>query len=340
MNFTELLRSSVNQNASDVHFSSGEPVRVRLNGQLTILEDKVWQSQDLAVLSQSLFSQEQQRQLVEQKELDTIYHQAELGRFRVNAFYQQRGLSIVLRCIADSIPKLCQLNAPSAIAQMTRAQQGLILVTGPTGSGKSTTLAAMVDDINRTQQKHIITIEDPIEFIHHSQQSLISQRQLQRDTLGFTAALRAALREDPDVILVGELRDKRSIQLALTAAETGHLVLATLHTRSACQAVTRIVDVFDHEEKSMIRVQLSESLKGVVAQRLLNSTQQKRVACYEVLMATSAIRNLIREGKVNQMYSMMQTGRECGMQTLEQSVAQHIEQGILPPEALKALDCD
>lgn len=338
MNFTELLRISVNQNASDVHFSSGEPVRARLRGQLTILEEKVWQSKDLAALSETIFSQEQQRQLTEQKELDAIYHAEHLGRFRVNAFYQQRGLSMVLRCVADRVPHLAQLEAPRVLSAMTKAEQGLILVTGPTGSGKSTTLAAMVDEINRTQKKHIITIEDPIEYVHHSQQSLISQRQLQRDTLSFSQALKGALREDPDVILVGELRDKQSIQLALTAAETGHLVLATLHTRSACQAVSRIVDVFSHEEKSMIRVQLSESLKGVVAQRLFNGVDDKRVACYEILMATSAIRHLIREEKLAQMYSMMQTGRDYGMQTLEQSVAQNIEQGRLNSEARKHLD--
>lgn len=281
----------------------------------------------------------QQREFEQNLEVDFSFELASVGRFRVNAFHQSRGCAAVFRSIPTQIPTLDTLNAPPVFEQFTQYQKGLVLVTGPTGSGKSTTLAAMIDKINNEQHRHILTIEDPIEFVHEQKNCLINQREVHRDTHSFNNALRSSLREDPDVILVGELRDKETISLALTAAETGHLVFGTLHTSSAAKTIDRIIDVFPGADKPMVRSMLSESLRAVVSQKLIKQLGGGRIASHEVMVATPAIRNLIREDKIAQMYSMIQTGASLGMQTMEQSLRNLMMQGIIDStEANKALD--
>jgi twitching motility protein PilT len=274
----------------------------------------------------------QRSEFEEKLEVDFSFELQNVGRFRVNAFNQSRGCAAVFRTIPSSIPTLDQLEAPEIFSKIASGQKGLVLVTGPTGSGKSTTLAAIVDYINRNHNKHILTIEDPIEFVHTNNKCLINQREVHRDTHSFQNALRSALREDPDVILVGEMRDKETISLALTAAETGHLVFGTLHTSSAAKTIDRIIDVFPGSDKDMVRSMLSESLSSVIAQKLLKRNGGGRVACHEIMMATPAIRNLIREDKVAQMYSIIQTGAAHGMQTMEQNARQLLAQGIVSHE--------
>ena len=261
--------------------------------------------------------------------MDFSFELPDVGRFRVNAFNQSRGCAAVFRTIPTEVPTLAQLDSPEIFEKIANMEKGLVLVTGPTGSGKSTTLAAMVDHINRNQNKHILTIEDPIEFVHSNNKCLVNQREVHRDTHSFKAALRSALREDPDVILVGELRDQETISLALTAAETGHLVFGTLHTSSAAKTIDRIIDVFPGSDKDMVRSMLSESLRAVIAQKLLKRIGGGRAACHEIMMATPAIRNLIREDKVAQMYSVIQTGAAHGMQTMEQNAKQMIAKGLV-----------
>ncbi|MFC3024959.1 type IV pilus twitching motility protein PilT [Vibrio zhugei] len=329
MDIAELLDFSVKHNASDLHLSAGVPPMIRIDGDIRQLDIPACSHTDIHRLVFDIMNDAQRREYEEKLEVDFSFELANVGRFRVNAFHQSRGSSAVFRTIPTDIPTLSQLGAPEIFNRISHYEKGLVLVTGPTGSGKSTTLAAMVNEINRTKNKHILTIEDPIEFVHTNDKCLINQREVHRDTYSFKAALRSALREDPDVILVGELRDQETISLALTAAETGHLVLSTLHTSSAAKTIDRIIDVFSGADKGMVRSMLSESLRAVIAQNLLKKPQGGRVACHEIMLATPAIRNLIREDKVAQMQSVIQTGAAHGMQTLEQSARQLVDRGVV-----------
>ncbi|MEC6799256.1 type IV pilus twitching motility protein PilT [Photobacterium piscicola] len=332
MDITELLDFSVKHNASDLHLSAGVPPIIRVDGDVRKLSLPALTHTEVHQLIFDIMNDAQRREYEEKLEVDFSFELPDIGRFRVNAFHQSRGASAVLRTIPVNIPTLASLNVPEVFYDIAQLNRGLVLVTGATGSGKSTTIAALVDYINSNYQRHILTIEDPIEFVHTSKSCLINQREVHRDTLSFQNALRSSLREDPDVIVVGELRDQETISLALTAAETGHLVLGTLHTSSAAKTVDRIIDVFPGNDKSMVRSMLSESLRAVVAQNLLKCTSGGRVACHEVMMATPAIRNLIREDKIAQMYSMIQTGSSLGMQTMEQSVKMLVAQGMVEAE--------
>ncbi|MDW6001924.1 type IV pilus twitching motility protein PilT [Vibrio mangrovi] len=327
MDISTLLALSVKHNASDLHLSANLPPMLRIDGELRKLEFETLSSQAVLHLTESMMTPEQSKQFQQVKEADWCY-QNKNGRFRVNRFLQSNGYAAVMRYIPASVPSLQSLHAPDILERISGYRQGLVLVTGPTGSGKSTTLAAMVDEINRRDAKHILTIEDPVEFIHHSCKALIHHREVGRDSLSFADALRAALREDPDVLLIGELRDPETIRLALTAAETGHLILATLHTRSAAQSIDRIIDVFPADEQQRIRTLLAESLQAVVAQRLLVKDGGGRTACYEVLVATPAVRNLIRENKLPQIESVIQTGSASGMMTMMQDRQRLVNLGI------------
>ncbi|MGR5282399.1 type IV pilus twitching motility protein PilT [Photobacterium damselae] len=332
MDITELLDFSVKHNASDLHLSAGVPPMIRVDGDVRKLSLPALEHSEVHRLIFDIMNDTQRRQFEEELEVDFSFELPDIGRFRVNAFHQSRGCSAVFRTIPMTIPTLESLNVPDVFYKIAQCQRGLVLVTGATGSGKSTTIAALVDYINEHTNRHILTIEDPIEFVHHSKRCLINQREVHRDTHSFQAALRSALREDPDVIVVGELRDQETISLALTAAETGHLVLGTLHTSSAAKSIDRIIDVFPGSDKSMVRSMLSESLRAVVSQSLLKCISGGRVASHEIMMATPAIRNLIREDKIAQMYSMIQTGSAMGMQTMEQSVKMLVAQGLVEAE--------
>lgn len=321
------LQQAIDRGASDLHLSVGEPAIIRVDGDLQRLESPKLDQSMLMAMIHAVTTAEQQDEFADQLELDFSYAFKDQARFRVNIFHQSRGSAAVFRTIPMVVPSFSDLGLPDVLASMCHLSNGLVLVTGPTGSGKSTTLAAMVDLINRTAAKHIITVEDPIEFSHHSQQSLINQREVKRDTHSFNNALRSALREDPDIILVGELRDIETVRLALTAAETGHLVFATLHTNSAAKTIDRLIDVFPGGEQAMIRAMLSESLRAVVAQTLLKRVGGGRIAAQEIMICTPAIRNLIRENKVPQIYSAIQTGRAAGMRTMEQHIAELIAEG-------------
>jgi twitching motility protein PilT len=332
MELNQLLNLSIQKNASDLHLAAGVPPMMRINGELAIVPDMpVLDAKATHDLIFGVMDKDQQALFEKELELDFAIQLPNVAGFRVNAFYQANGIAAVLRLIPGNAPTLDDLKLPSVFKQLLDLPNGLILVTGATGSGKSTTLAAMVDHINTHEACHIITIEDPIEFIHKSKKSLINQRQVHRDTHDFTNALRSALREDPDVILVGEMRDLETIRLALTAAETGHLVMATLHTSSAARTVNRVVDVFPAGEKNIIRNMLSESLQAVICQTLLKSTAGGRVAAFEIMLGTPAIRNLIREDKVAQMYTAIQTGREKGMITMEQSLQELAAKNLIAP---------
>ncbi|PFG55280.1 twitching motility protein PilT [Vibrio sp. ES.051] len=332
MDITELLDFSVKHNASDLHLSAGVPPMVRVDGDVRKLGIPAFTHQEVHRLVFEIMNDAQRSEFEEKLEVDFSFELPNVGRFRVNAFNQSRGCAAVFRTIPSRIPTLDELEAPEIFRKIASAEKGLVLVTGPTGSGKSTTLAAIVDYINRNHNKHILTIEDPIEFVHGNNKCLINQREVHRDTYSFQNALRSALREDPDVILVGELRDKETISLALTAAETGHLVFGTLHTSSAAKTIDRIIDVFPGSDKDMVRSMLSESLRSVIAQKLLKRNGGGRIACHEIMMATPAIRNLIREDKVAQMYSIIQTGAAHGMQTMEQNARQLMAQGMVERE--------
>ena len=325
----ELFRIMVEEGASDLHLSSGAPPLLRLHGDMVAIEGQP--SLDNARIQELVFeivSDKQKRTFVENWELDCSYHIPNLSRFRVNVFMQRRGMGAVFRVIPTEILSAEKLGLPPSVTNLVEADRGLILVTGPTGSGKSTTLAAMIDSINREEQAHILTIEDPIEFVHENQKSLINQREVGSHTKSFSKALKAALREDPDIILVGEMRDLETIELAMTAAETGHLVFGTLHTNSAASTVDRVIDVFPTDRQAQIRVMLSESLRGVVAQTLFKRRDKPgRVAGLEVLVNTKAVGNLIREGKTFQIPSSMQTGMADGMITFEQHLTRLIEEG-------------
>lgn len=329
MDITELLAFSVQNKASDLHISAGMPPMLRVDGDIRKLDLEPLEAKHAYTLVYDIMNDRQRKSFEEDYEVDFSFAIPNLARFRVNAFNQQRGISAVFRTIPSDILGLEQLQAPAIFKDIASFPRGLVLVTGPTGSGKSTTLAAMIDYVNTTRNDHILTIEDPIEFVHTSKKCLISQREVHRDTLGFSCALRSALREDPDVILVGEMRDLETIKLAVTAAETGHMVFGTLHTTSAAKTVDRIIDVFPAGEKDMIRAMLSESLRAVISQTLLRKESGGRIAAHEIMLATPAIRNLIRENKVPQMYSVIQTSKMQGMQTLDQCLQGLVQNGLV-----------
>jgi twitching motility protein PilT len=325
----QLLREAVEKNASDLHLSAGQPPRLRVDGDLAALDHAVQSPEDVMACVETTLTAEQKARFEHEHELDLAYALDGVGRFRVNVFMQSRGPGAVLRRIPTVIPTMEQLGLPPIFQQLCEKDRGLVLVTGPTGSGKSTTLAAMVDYINSTWDAHILTVEDPIEFVHPSKRCLVNQREVGPHTGSFSAALKSALREDPDVILVGEMRDLETISLALTAAETGHLVFGTLHTSSAAKTVDRIIDVFPAGQQSQIRTMLSESLEAVIAQKLLKKQGGGRVAAHEILVGIPAVRNLIREAKLHQIPSAMQTGQSHGMQTMDAAIAELTKKGLL-----------
>ena len=321
MDIPDLLAFSVKNKASDLHLSSGLPPMIRVHGDIHTINHPSLDSTEVQQMVSAIMNDGLRKRYAETLECDFSFEISNLARFRVNAFKHYRGAGAVFRIIPPKILTLAELNCPAIFKHIIDAPCGIVLVTGPTGSGNTTTLAAMIDDVNQNAMRHILTIEDPIEFVHESKKSLIHQREVGPHTLLFQNALRAALREDPDIILIGELRDLETIRLALSAAETGHLVFATLHTSSAAKTIDRIVDVFPATEKDMMRAMLSESLRAVISQTLCKtSDEQGRVAAHEIMLPTPAIRNLIRENKVAQMYSSIQTGQNLGMQTLDQSL--------------------
>ncbi|MBF0380176.1 MAG: type IV pilus twitching motility protein PilT [Magnetococcales bacterium] len=335
MEISELLAFSVKNGASDLHVSAGLPPLIRVDGDIRRINVPELDQEQVHDMIYDIMNDKQRKDFEEFLETDFSFEVPGLARFRVNAFHQNRGVAAVFRTIPSEILTLEQLNCPPIFKEFADTPRGLVLVTGPTGSGKSTTLAAMVDYKNKNEYGHILTMEDPIEFVHKSNKCLINQREVHRDTQGFDIALRSALREDPDVILVGEMRDLETIRLALSAAETGHLVLGTLHTTSAAKTVDRMVDVFPAAEKDMIRTMLSESLRAVISQNLLKKKGGGRVAAHEIMVGTSAIRNLIRENKIPQMYSAIQTGRKDGMVTLEQSLQALLSDGLITKQAAR-----
>jgi len=338
MDISELLIFAVKQGASDVHISSGEPVMVRIHGELRKLEMNALPHDEVHRMVYDVLNDQQRKMFEENKELDFSLALGEYGRFRVNCFYQSRGQAAVFRAIPNTIYSFQDLGLPKVCAQISKYRKGLVLVTGPTGSGKSTTLAAMVDYINTERKEHIITIEDPIEFVHTAKNCLVNQRELGAHTHSFTNALRSALREDPDVILVGEMRDLETISLALTSAETGHLVFATLHTTSAPKTVDRIIDVFPAEQQEQIRTMFSETVQAIIAQRLFRKRDGSgRIPALEILIGIPAVRNLIRENKVSQIPSSMQTGQKYGMQTMEAAILDLISRRLINPEEAEGL---
>ena len=336
MDIAQLLAFGVKQGASDLHLSAGLPPMIRVDGDIRRINVPEMDHKQVHDMVYDIMSDKQRKDYEEYWETDFSFEIPGLARFRVNAFNHNRGSGAVLRTIPSKILSLEDLGAPKIFQAISDYPRGIVLVTGPTGSGKSTTLAAMVDYKNDSEYGHILTVEDPIEFVHESKKCLVNQREVHRDTLGFNEALRSALREDPDTILVGEMRDLETIRLALSAAETGHLVFGTLHTSSAAKTIDRIVDVFPAAEKSMVRSMLSESLKAVIAQTLLKKIGGGRIAAHEIMIGTPAIRNLIREDKVAQMYSAIQTGQSVGMQTLDQNLQGLLKQGaVTKEEAMK-----
>lgn len=329
MDITELLAFSVQHKASDLHLSSGVSPMIRVDGDVRRVNIPALESKDVNSLVYDIMNDNQRKDYEQNLEVDFSFEVPNLARFRVNAFNTSRGPAAVFRTIPSTVLTLEELGAPDIFKDISNHPRGLVLVTGPTGSGKSTTLAAMVDYINNNKHHHILTIEDPIEFVHQNKLSLINQREVHRDTHSFKAALRSALREDPDVILVGELRDLETIRLAMTAAETGHLVFGTLHTTSAPKTIDRIIDVFPGEEKDMVRSMLSESLQAVISQTLVKKVGGGRVAAHEIMLGIPAIRNLIREDKIAQMYSAIQTGAMHGMQTMDQCLKNLVNRGLI-----------
>ena len=335
MDITELLAFSAKQGASDLHLSAGLPPMIRVDGDVRRINLPPLDHKQVHALIYDIMNDKQRKDYEEFLETDFSFEVPGVARFRVNAFNQNRGAGAVFRTIPSKVLTMEDLGMGEIFKKVSDVPRGLVLVTGPTGSGKSTTLAAMLDYLNNNKYHHILTIEDPIEFVHESKKCLVNQREVHRDTLGFNEALRSALREDPDIILVGEMRDLETIRLALTAAETGHLVFGTLHTTSAAKTIDRIVDVFPAEEKSMVRSMLSESLQAVISQTLLKKIGGGRVAAHEIMIGTPAIRNLIREDKVAQMYSAIQTGGSLGMQTLDMCLKNLLAKGLVSRESAR-----
>lgn len=338
MEITELLAFSAEHKASDLHLSAGLPPMIRVDGDVRRINLPPLEHKQVHALVYDIMNDRQRKEYEEHLETDFSVEVPGLARFRVNAFNQNRGAAAVFRTIPSKVLTMTELGMGDVFEKVSDNERGLVLVTGPTGSGKSTTLAAMVDYVNSSRYEHILTIEDPIEFVHESKKCLVNQREVHRDTLGFNEALRSALREDPDVILVGEMRDLETIRLALTAAETGHLVFGTLHTSSASKTIDRIIDVFPAAEKSMVRSMLSESLQAVISQKLIKKIGGGRVAAHEIMIGTPAIRNLIREDKVAQMNSSIQTGAQVGMKTMDASLRFLVEKGFIERSYLKKED--
>ncbi len=335
MDITELLAFSAKQGASDLHLSAGLPPMIRVDGDVRRINLPALEHKEVHALIYDIMNDKQRKDFEEFLETDFSFEVPGVARFRVNAFNQNRGAGAVFRTIPSKVLSMDDLGMGKVFKDIALKPRGMVLVTGPTGSGKSTTLAAMIDYVNDSRYDHILTIEDPIEFVHESKKCLVNQREVHRDTLGFSEALRSALREDPDIILVGEMRDLETIRLALTAAETGHLVFGTLHTTSAAKTIDRVVDVFPAEEKAMVRSMLSESLQAVVSQTLLKKVGGGRVAAHEIMIGTPAIRNLIREDKVAQMYSAIQTGAGLGMQTLDQCLTNLLSKGLITRDSAR-----
>ncbi len=332
VDIAQLLAFAVKNGASDLHLSAGVPPMIRVDGDIKRVNMPALEHKEVHSMVYDIMNDKQRKDYEEFFETDFSFEIPGLARFRVNAFNHNRGSGAVFRTIPSKILTLEELGAPKIFQDISLQARGIVLVTGPTGSGKSTTLAAMIDFINNTKPDHVLTVEDPIEFVHESKKCLVNQREVHRDTLGFNEALRSALREDPDIVLVGEMRDLETIRLALTAAETGHLVFGTLHTSSAAKTIDRVVDVFPAAEKEMVRSMLSESLRAVISQTLLKKNGGGRVAAHEIMIGTPAIRNLIREGKIAQMYSAIQTGQAVGMQTLDQCLTELVRKGVVTRE--------
>jgi twitching motility protein PilT len=338
MQITELVAFAKKHQASDLHLSSNHPPTLRIHGQIVPLRVAALNAVEVGEIVHSIMNDSQRNDYKKYQEIDFAVQFDDETRYRVNAFTDVNGPGVVMREIPLKIRSLEELKLPAVLSRLVKLSKGLILVTGPTGSGKSTTLAAMINAINQTQQRHIITIEDPVEFLHRSQKCLVNQREVGSHTQSFSRALKSALREDPDVILVGELRDIETIRMALTAAETGHLVLATLHTSSAATTIDRVIDVFPPGDKDMVRMMLSTSIEGIIAQLLLRNADGKgRTAVHEILLASSAVRNLIRDHKIPQIYSLMQVGSRVGMCTMRDSVQQVLEKGIISRDEMRSV---